>query len=262
MTFKPILNKKDTGCFYIRKREWLNRQIPLHFLLLFLFCYFGVVSLIYNNPSFFKKDIGELGLASLVPPISLNGKLEAKQLSNGAKLPLSNNKIYKLPLSFNKFYKLPLSSKKEPPKPSVASLKIAKKIYPEVNFSKEEFQNGKYIEVDISDQVLMIYGDGELKGIFKVSTGMSRLPTPIGRFKVLRKSANVWSFTYKCWMPYSLEFSSGLFIHELPYWPGGAREGSDHLGRPVSHGCIRLGIGPAKEVYDFVNIGTPVIIHK
>jgi len=59
-----------------------------------------------------------------------------------------------------------------------------------------------------------------------------------------------------------LNFYNGYFIHELPYWPGGYREGENHLGIPVSHGCVRLGIGAAAKVYQFAAIGTKVVIHK
>ncbi len=31
---------------------------------------------------------------------------------------------------------------------------------------------------------------------------------------------------------------------------------------PVSHGCIRLGIGLAKAIYDWVDVGTRVVISK
>ena len=63
-------------------------------------------------------------------------------------------------------------------------------------------------------------------------------------------------------MPYSLRFYNGYYIHELPYWPGGYREGEEHLGIPVSHGCVRVGMGAAQNVYNFADIGTLVIIHK
>ena len=35
-----------------------------------------------------------------------------------------------------------------------------------------------------------------------------------------------------------------------------------HLGKPASHGCVRLGIGPAKELYDWAPIGTRVVVVK
>jgi len=59
-----------------------------------------------------------------------------------------------------------------------------------------------------------------------------------------------------------MNFNGPDYIHELPYWPNGYREGENHLGVKVSHGCVRLGIGPAKYVFDWAEIGTPVYVHK
>ena len=51
---------------------------------------------------------------------------------------------------------------------------------------------------------------------------------------------------YGLWMPFWLGLDRGrIGIHELPVWPSGYREGEDHLGKAVSHGCIRLGVGSA-----------------
>ena len=64
-------------------------------------------------------------------------------------------------------------------------------------------------------------------------------------------------------MPYWMAITAtGKYgIHELPVWPNGYREGEDHLGRPVSHGCIRLGLDSAKFMYEWSNIGTPIFIY-
>lgn len=35
-----------------------------------------------------------------------------------------------------------------------------------------------------------------------------------------------------------------------------------YLGKPASHGCVRLGVGPAKLLYDWTEIGTKVIIKE
>jgi len=51
-------------------------------------------------------------------------------------------------------------------------------------------------------------------------------------------------------------------LHELPEWANGYKEGQNHLGIPVSHGCVRLGIGDAAQVYNWAEVGTPVYIHK
>lgn len=96
---------------------------------------------------------------------------------------------------------------------------------------------------------------------FSVSTGKASMPTPTGDFKIMNKIEKAWSNTYKLWMPYWLGLNaSGIGIHELPIWPSGYREGENHLGIPVSHGCIRLGVGSAQYIYERVSQDTPVLI--
>ncbi len=122
---------------------------------------------------------------------------------------------------------------------------------------------GRYIDIDISSQALFIFENGFEKGAFKVSTGIRGMDTPIGTFEVMGKSTRPWSQKYSLYMPWFIQFTrEGHGIHELPEWPGGVKEGTHHLGIPVSHGCVRLGVGPAKVVYDFVENGTPVVIHR
>ncbi|MDD4332820.1 MAG: L,D-transpeptidase family protein [Patescibacteria group bacterium] len=126
--------------------------------------------------------------------------------------------------------------------------------------SVEKKKLAKKIEINIKNQKLSYFlSDVEL-GEFPVSSGKNN-STPKGTYKVLNKSLKAWS-KFGLWMPYWLGLGShGEFgIHELPYWPNGYREGSNHLGTPVSHGCVRLGIGPAKLIYDWVEVGTPVVI--
>lgn len=120
----------------------------------------------------------------------------------------------------------------------------------------------KLIEVDVSRQRLWLHHEGKVIAEYLTSTGASGMPTPTGTFRVLSKESNHWSATYRLYMPYSLRFYNGYYIHELPYWPGGYREGEDHLGTPVSHGCIRLGIGAAEKVFSFAGIGTKIVIHQ
>lgn len=117
------------------------------------------------------------------------------------------------------------------------------------------------IEVNLKDQKLIYYVGGEPWKEFVISSGKPSMPTPKGEFKIVNKSKKAWSKTYGLWMPYWLGLDRGnIGIHELPVWPSGYREGEDHLGKPVSHGCVRLGIGSAQYLYDRVDVGTKVTI--
>jgi hypothetical protein len=123
-------------------------------------------------------------------------------------------------------------------------------------------QVGRYIDIDLSNQNLYIFENGKELGAYKVSTGIRGMETPVGEFKVMARARRPWSATYGLFMPWFIQFTNqGHGIHELPEWPGGYKEGTNHLGIPVSHGCVRLGVGPAKNVYEFIEIGTPIVIH-
>jgi len=117
------------------------------------------------------------------------------------------------------------------------------------------------IEVDLKNQRLTYFVNNIKWREFKVSTGKKSMPTPKGTFKIKNKIVKAWSKEYKLWMPYWMGVVGGVGIHELPIWPNGYREGENHLGTPVSHGCIRLGIGAAPYIFDRVAVGTEVKIY-
>jgi len=127
--------------------------------------------------------------------------------------------------------------------------------------NKERVNLDKRIEINTGAQELSYFLSGVRMEIFPASTGKPSMPTPKGHFQVDGKSLKAWS-SYGLWMPYWMSLSNGYFgIHELPVWPNGYREGEDHLGKPVSHGCIRLGVGAAEFLYNWTPIDTPVFIY-
>ena len=96
---------------------------------------------------------------------------------------------------------------------------------------------------------------------YMVSSGINDT-TPRGHFQIYNKHPKAWS-SYGLWMPYWMAITAtGKYgIHELPVWPNGYREGEDHLGTPVSHGCVRLGTNSAKLMYEWTEVGTPIFIY-
>ncbi len=89
------------------------------------------------------------------------------------------------------------------------------------------------IVVNKSTQRLSVRVDGELRYEWPVSTARMGYSTPNGTYQPERLERKWFSRKYD-WspMPYSIFFNGGYAIH-------GSYEIS-HLGRPVSHGCIRL----------------------
>lgn len=120
--------------------------------------------------------------------------------------------------------------------------------------------SGRVIEIVIAEQTLRAWDGGRLVLQTPVSTGASGTGTPRGRYSVLSKEGRHWSTRFGVWMPYAMRVVGGIFIHELPLTSDGRRIGAGSLGRPVSHGCIRVGVGPAAQLFNWASIGTPVVI--
>lgn len=121
----------------------------------------------------------------------------------------------------------------------------------------------KTIQVDLSKQKLSYHLGLARMGEMIISSGKWNWPTPTGSFAIINKDKRAWSRLASLWMPYWMGFKGGRFgIHELPEWPNGRKEGKDHLGKPVSHGCIRLGEGDAKKLFEWTPVGAELIIRK
>ncbi len=102
------------------------------------------------------------------------------------------------------------------------------------------------IQIDKSTQRMTVFVDGEKRHVFKVSTGKQGHATPSGSFRVLLMKEMHYSRKYdNAPMPNSLFFTNrGHAIH--------ATTSVRNLGRPASHGCVRLSPRDAKALYDLV----------
>ncbi len=119
----------------------------------------------------------------------------------------------------------------------------------------------KHVEVDVDRQVLLLVdSEGAVKKILPVSTGsnkqykeklMSGLAyTPRGRFRVEAKIAG-WRKSPLGLLYYPSYFSGGVAIHGNPSVPN----------QPESHGCVRIPMSAAIEIYKELPIGTIVLIY-
>ncbi len=99
--------------------------------------------------------------------------------------------------------------------------------------------------IDLSDQTMTIYVDEKLSYVFKVSTGRRGYGTPTGQWTAQWLSPRHRSKKYHdAPMPWSVFFHGGYAVH-------GTTE-VRRLGRPASHGCVRLHPSNAKIFYKLV----------
>jgi lipoprotein-anchoring transpeptidase ErfK/SrfK len=150
-----------------------------------------------------------------------------------------------------------------PERPEQWSRDLAVRSTEAKRFTRPKRREGKYIDVNLAGQMMTIFENGRALDAYPISSGQRGMETPKGEFRIENKALRPWSKRYSLYMPYWQAITpDGLFgIHELPEWPGGYKEGANHLGIPVSHGCVRLGIGPAKRIYEWAEVGTPVVIY-
>jgi L,D-transpeptidase catalytic domain len=102
------------------------------------------------------------------------------------------------------------------------------------------------IQVDKSSQRMIVTVNGEHLYDWPVTTGGSGYDTPSGTFKPFRMEIEHYSDEYdNAPMPYSIFFTqTGNAIH-------GTYE-QRNLGRPVSHGCVRLSVKNAATLWELV----------
>lgn len=150
-----------------------------------------------------------------------------------------------------------------PEQPEQWSADLMKRLEEARRYARPLMKEGKYIDVNLKNQILSTFDDGKLLDAYSISTGRRGMETPQGIFEIHNKASRPWSKTYSLFMPYWMAITADgkIGIHELPEWPGGYKEGADHLGTPVSHGCIRLGVGAAAQVWNWADIGTAVVVH-
>jgi lipoprotein-anchoring transpeptidase ErfK/SrfK len=102
------------------------------------------------------------------------------------------------------------------------------------------------------NQTMSVYEDGELIERWPVSTARRGYYTPTGTFYPYSYQPMHYSKKYdNAPMPHSIFFSGGYAVHATPH--------VGNLGRPASHGCVRLSPSNAATLYNMTK-GEPTTI--
>ncbi|MEO8668360.1 MAG: L,D-transpeptidase [Bauldia sp.] len=99
--------------------------------------------------------------------------------------------------------------------------------------------------VSLSQQRMTVMIDGMPRYTWLVSTAGPGYRTPVGSFRPQRMERMWYSRKYDMSpMPHSVFFRGGYAVHGTPH--------VKRLGRPASHGCVRLAPGNAATLYSLV----------
>jgi lipoprotein-anchoring transpeptidase ErfK/SrfK len=114
----------------------------------------------------------------------------------------------------------------------------------------------RWIEVNLTSQMVYAYEGQTLVNAFVVSTGAAPRRTVTGSYQVYERhvKGNMWGPGYFLPdVPYIMYFHKGYALHGT-YW-------HSNFGTPMSHGCVNLSIADAEWLYYWSSIGTSVKIH-
>lgn len=126
-----------------------------------------------------------------------------------------------------------------------------------------------YILIDRSDCTLTLYDDKGVVKTYGVAVGMAEYPTPLGNFSIVVKTRNpTWSPPPSPWAEHLEPVPPGPDNPLGTRWMGLSAPYVGIHGTPndwsiggwYSHGCIRMHIPDAEDLFERVYVGTPVDI--
>ena len=102
------------------------------------------------------------------------------------------------------------------------------------------------LDVDLATQQLTVAEHGTIKHVWPISSGRAPYATKTGTFRP-QWAARMWySRQYDMApMPHSVFFNGGIAFH--------ATQATHLLGRPASHGCVRLSPKNARALYEMIH---------
>lgn len=143
-------------------------------------------------------------------------------------------------------------------------------VKPEVSTKEVASAYPSYLTLDRSTFTLRLWKDLKLAKTYTVAVGQEGLETPAGLYHIQEKEENPsWHVPDSAWAG----DLAGQVIPPGPADPIKARwmgifEGAgihgteevESLGSAASHGCVRMSIPDVEELYDQVEVGTPIYI--
>jgi lipoprotein-anchoring transpeptidase ErfK/SrfK len=143
-------------------------------------------------------------------------------------------------------------------------------VKPEVTGEEVAGEYPSYLTLDRATYTLRLWEDLKLVKTYTVAVGQEGLETPEGLYAIQEKEENpTWNVPESDWAG-SL---AGQSIPPGPSNPIKARwmgifegagihgtEETSSLGTAASHGCVRMAIPDVEELYDRVEVGTPIYI--
>ncbi len=151
------------------------------------------------------------------------------------------------------------------------SIKVpTRPVTPEVTIATLRHDNPSYITIDRGAFTLRVYQHLKLARSYPIAVGQQGLETPAGIYYVQDKQVDPW------WHVPNSAWAGDLAGKVIPPGPsdplkarwlgifdGAGIHGTEDigsLGSAASHGCVRMSIPDVIDLYDRVEVGTPIFI--
>jgi lipoprotein-anchoring transpeptidase ErfK/SrfK len=141
---------------------------------------------------------------------------------------------------------------------------------PEVTKREVAAEYPSYLTLDRSTFTLRLWEDLKLAKTYTVAVGQEGLETPEGLYAIQEKEEN------PTWHVPESDWAGSLAGQDIPPGPSNpikarwmaifegagihGTEETESLGSAASHGCVRMAIPDVEELYDRVEVGTPIYI--
>ena len=153
---------------------------------------------------------------------------------------------------------------------AVADEATQRLLFSDAAVESEEFVNAYKFVIDVSDQRVYVYqwngsDYSTFVGEMVCSTGMKSTPTPLGTYQAAGPTGTgewYWFKEYECYAKWATRIVGGILFHSIPYSKGKVmnKTAKKKLGRPASHGCVRLKVDHALWIYENCTPGTTVVV--
>lgn len=143
-------------------------------------------------------------------------------------------------------------------------------IAPEITKQEVAAEYPSYLTLDRSTFTLRLWKHLKLAKTYTVAVGMEGLETPEGLYAIQEKEENpVWHVPNSAWagdlagQTIPPGPSNPIKARWMGIFEGAGIHGTEEtysLGSAASHGCVRMSIPDVEELYDQVEVGTPIFI--
>jgi lipoprotein-anchoring transpeptidase ErfK/SrfK len=127
----------------------------------------------------------------------------------------------------------------------------------------EGVETDRWIEINLLQQTLSVYEDGQLIFATLIASGVENFYTQPGVFQIYEKKplelmqgafeADRSDFYFLQDVPWTMYFDQARALHAA-YW-------RTFFGYPQSHGCVNLSPGDAKWLFEWADVGETVWVH-